>query len=57
MEHISKFGKLVPIEGTEFMVHPEISKNGGISLRDHDNIIPSAFKNIAGKLSRNLIKG
>jgi len=57
MEHISKFGKLIPIEGTEFMVHPEISKQGGISLRDYDNIIPSAFKNIAAKLSKNLLKG
>jgi hypothetical protein len=26
-------------------------------LRDYDNIIPSAFKNIAAKLGKNLIKG
>ena len=57
MENIEKFGKLMPIEGSEFMVHPQISKSGGISLRDYDNIIPSAVKNIMAKLSKNLIKG
>ena len=54
MEHISKFGELKPIPGTEFMVHPEISKDGGLSLRDYDNIIPSAFKNIARKIAKNI---
>ena len=51
MEHITKFGKLKTIDGTDFMVHPEISKDGGIALRDYDNIIPSAFKNLAGKVA------
>jgi hypothetical protein len=30
MESINKFGKLIPIEGTIFMVHPGISKSGGL---------------------------
>ena len=47
-----------PLEGTEFLVHPQSnSEKGGFYMKDEGGIIPAAIKDITGKIAERTMKG
>ena len=58
MVNIKEHGNLHDLPNTEFKLHPDADLDkGGLLMKDPDNIIPQAFKDIASKIGKNMVKG
>ena len=46
------------LPNTEFKLHPfSEMTTGGLLMKDPDNVVPAAFKEIAEKVAKNITKG
>jgi len=63
MERISDHGQLQVFQGVvdeagkEFMSHPYSGEKGGLTLKDDDNVVPDAIRDIAAKVAKQISKG
>lgn len=45
------------VNGEDVLLHFSATKTGGFTMRDDENIIPKAIKEIAGSVAKKLVKG
>ena len=63
MEKLTDHGEPVVFEGVvdeggqPFYAHPFQAEKGGILLKDEDNVVPEAIKDIAAKVAKSIAKG
>lgn len=54
---MEEIGEYLPLENTEFKLHPQACPSGGIITSDTEGIIGSAVKEIAKKIAEKAMRG
>lgn len=56
-QDLEEIGEYLPLEKTDFKLHPQACASGGITTSDNEGIIASAVKEIAKKIAEKAMRG